>query len=225
MKILGSLIMVLIAGIFFQPTGSGAAEVIKLPPASHKGSMSVEEALKQRRTVRRFANRALDLKQVSQILWAADGISDPRGLRTAASAGATFPLEIYLVVGERGVADLAPGIYRYRPQDHALELTIKGEARPAVARACLNQVWMTEAPIMLVMAAEFKRCTARYGQRGIMYTHMEVGHVGTNIFLQAEALGLGSGIVGAFEDKGVSQVLKLPGNHEPLLVMPVGYKG
>ncbi len=225
MKILGSLVMMLISGIFFQPSGSGAGDVIKLPPPSHKGSMSVEEALKQRRTVRRFTNRSLDLKQVSQILWAADGISDPRGLRTAASAGATFPLEIYLVVGERGVADLAPGIYRYRPQDHALELTVKGEARPAVARACLNQVWMTEAPIMLVMAAEFKRCTARYGQRGVMYTHMEVGHVGTNIFLQAEALGLGAGIVGAFEDKGVSQVLKLPGNHEPLLVMPVGYKG
>jgi SagB-type dehydrogenase family enzyme len=146
-------------------------------------------------------------------------------LRTAASAGATFPLEIYLVVGERGVADLAPGIYRYRPQDHALELTVKGEARPAVARASLNQSWMTEAPVMLVMAAEFKRCTARYGERGVMYTHMEVGHVGTNIFLQAESLGLGAGIVGAFEDKGVSQALKLPGHHEPLLVMPVGYKG
>ncbi len=223
MKIVGSIFMVMLA-IIFHPRGGQAAEVVKLPPPAHKGALSVEEALKQRRTVRRFASRSLDLKQVSQLLWGADGISDPRGLRTAASAGATYPLELYLVVGERGVANLPPGVYRYRPADHALELTAKGELRPAVARASLSQSWMAEAPVMVVIAGEYRRCTARYGDRGIMYTHMEAGHVGTNVFLQAEALGLGAGIVGAFEDRNLSQVLKLPPAHEPLLVMPVGYK-
>jgi SagB-type dehydrogenase family enzyme len=215
--------MVMLA-IIFHPRGGQAAEVVKLPPPAHKGALSVEEALKQRRTVRHFASRSLDLKQVSQLLWGADGISDPRGLRTAASAGATYPLELYLVVGERGVANLPPGVYRYRPTDHALELNAKGELRPAVARASLSQSWMAEAPVMVVIAGEYRRCTARYGDRGIMYTHMEAGHVGTNVFLQAEALGLGAGIVGAFEDRNLSQVLKLPPAHEPLLVMPVGYK-
>ncbi|MBM4286220.1 MAG: SagB/ThcOx family dehydrogenase [Deltaproteobacteria bacterium] len=220
-----SVVMVMVmASLFFFPSSGRGAEVIKLPPPAHQGSMSVEAALKARRTVRRFAARGLSLAQISQLLWATDGTSDPRGLRTAPSAGATFPLEIYLVAGDRGVGQLAAGLYRYRPQEHALELTQKGDLRQAVARACLFQAWMAEAPVMVVIAAEFARCTARYGQRGVMYTHMEVGHAGQNLFLQAEALGLGAGIVGAFEDRGLSQVLKLPSHHPPLLVMPVGYK-
>ena len=223
MKIIGGMIMVMM-GIIFNASGASAAEVINLPPPAHKGTVSVEEALKARRTVRHFASRGLSLAQVSQLLWGTDGISDPRGLRTAASAGATYPLEIYLVVGERGVTNLAPGVYRYLPRGHALQAAAKGDVRGDVARASLYQSWMAEAPIMVVIAAEFRRCTARYGERGIMYTHIEAGHAGTNLFLQAEALGLGAGIVGAFDNRNLAQVLKLPSNHEPLLVMPVGYK-
>lgn len=223
MNLLWGLTMIML-GIFFQPPGVPAADLVKLPPPALKGSVSVEEALQARRTVRRFASRSLDLQQVSQLLWATQGITDPRGLRTAPSAGATYPLEIYLVAGERGVTGLASGIYRYHPKGHALELTLKGDHRAAVARACLGQSWMAEAPVMVVFAAEFKRCTARYGNRGIMYTHMEVGHAGENLFLQTQALGLAAGIVGAFTDKAVSQTLNLPREHEPLLVMPVGYK-
>lgn len=200
-------------------------QVIKLPVPADKGAMSVEEALSKRRTVRRFASRPLTLAQVSQLLWGASGVSDPRGLRTAPSAGATYPLELYLVVGERGVAEIPPGVYRYLPQPHVLEATaVKGDVRAQVARISLHQNWMAEAPVMVVTAAEYQRCMARYGNRGIQYTHMEVGHVGQNLFLQAEALGLACGIVGAFEDRALSQALKLPANHEPLLVMPVGYK-
>jgi SagB-type dehydrogenase family enzyme len=218
-----SLIMVILGLMFTVAPGLGA-EVVKLPPPSHKGAMSVEEALKARRTVRHFASRSLDLQQVSQLLWGADGVSDPRGLRTAASAGATYPLELYLVAGERGVANLPAGLYRYRVKEHALELAAKGDLRPAVASASNHRAWMTEAPVLVVIAAEYRRCTNRYGERGVRYTHMEVGHVGTNLFLQAEALGLGAGIVGAFEDKGLSQALQLPKELAPLLVMPVGYK-
>jgi SagB-type dehydrogenase family enzyme len=211
-------------GFFLTPSKGQGADITKLPPPAYKGTMSVEEALKQRRTIRHFASRALDLQQVSQLLWGADGISDRRGFRTAASAGATYPLELYLVVGEQGVVNLAPGIYRYRPPEQALELTTRGDVRAAVAQASLHQSWMAEAPIMVVIGAEYARCTARYGERGIMYTHMESGLVGQNLFLQAEALGLAAGIVGAFDDRGLHQALKLPAAHVPLLVMPVGYK-
>ncbi|MCX5892784.1 MAG: SagB/ThcOx family dehydrogenase [Deltaproteobacteria bacterium] len=213
-----------ILGLMLASTPGLGAEVVKLPPPAHKGAMSVEEALKARRTVREFAARGLDLQQVSQLLWGADGLSDPRGHRTAASAGATYPLEIYLVAGEHGVADLPAGVYRYLVKEHALELGVKGDQRQAVARASLHQAWMTDAPVMVVIAADYGRCTGRYGERGIMYTHQESGHVGTNVFLQAEALGLGAGIVGAFEDKGLGQTLQLPKEQAPLLVMPVGYK-
>ncbi len=213
-----------ILGLMFAATTDSAAELLKLPPPAYKGAMSVEEALKARRTVREFAARPLDLKQVSQLLWGTDGVSDDRGLRTAASAGATYPLEIYLVVGERGVADLPAGVYRYRVQEHALEPGLKGDLRQAVVRLSLHQTWMAQAPVMVVIAAEFRRCTNRYGQRGVMYTHMEAGHVGTNLFLQAEALGLGAGIVGAFDEQGLGQALQFPKEHVPLLVMPVGFK-
>lgn len=223
MKLIGCLLLLML-GIFWQPPAAPAAELIKLPRPALKGSMSVEEALQQRRTVRFFTSRSLDLQQVSQLLWATQGITDPRGLRTAPSAGATYPLEIYLVAGDRGVTNLTPGVYRYRPVDHALELTLKGDHRTQVARACLSQSWMAAAPVMVVFAAEYQRCTARYGERGIRYTHMEVGHAGENLFLETQALGLAAGIVGAFTDKALRQTLHLPKEHEPLLVMPVGYK-
>jgi SagB-type dehydrogenase family enzyme len=210
--------------MFFSGDYAAAAEAVKLPPPAHKGAVSVEEALQRRRTVRHFAGRSLDLPQVSQLLWGAGGVSDPRGLRTAPSAGATYPLEIYLVAGEHGVTGLRPGVYRYRVREHALEPTAPGDRRPAVARASLNQAWMAEAPVMVVIAALFRRCTARYGERGVMYTYMEAGHVGQNLFIQAEAIGLGAGIVGAFEDRSLAQALELPRDQVPLLVMPVGYK-
>ncbi len=224
MNVKRSAIMIMLGLLLGAVPGMGA-ETVKLPAPAYPGAMSVEEALKARRTVRQFASRNLDLKQVGQLLWGADGLSDDRGHRTAASAGATYPLEIYLVAGERGVAELPAGVYRYRVQEHALEPVVKGDQRAAVARASLHQTWMTQAPVIVVIAADYRRCTQRYGERGMMYTHMESGHVGTNVFLQAEALGLGAGIVGAFEDRGLGQVLQLPKEYVPLLVMPVGFKG
>jgi SagB-type dehydrogenase family enzyme len=223
MKIIMRVVIAMM-GIMLMASGTWGAARISLPAPALKGAVSVEEALKQRRTVRSFASRDLSLTQVSQLLWGADGVSDDRGHRTAPSAGATYPLELYLAVGERGVKDLAPGIYRYLTPEHALELVAPGEARPAIARASLNQTWMAQAPVLVVIAAQYRRCTQRYGERGVMYTHMEAGEVGQNVFLQAEALGLGAGIVGAFSDAALAQVLKLPPDIVPLLVMPVGYK-
>jgi SagB-type dehydrogenase family enzyme len=216
---------ILVVGILMRFSCDGsAAEVIKLPPPAIKGGMPLAEALQSRRTVRHFATRPLDLAQVSQLLWGADGLSDSRGLKTSPSAGATYPLDLYLVVGERGVTALPAGIYRYEVAAHVLTPLTRGDFRAQVAQACLHQAWMTEAPMMVVITGEYRRCTARYGQRGIRYTHMETGNVSQNLFLVAESLRLGAGIVGAFEDQALAQVLKLPPAHEPLLVMPVGYK-
>jgi SagB-type dehydrogenase family enzyme len=215
--------IIAMASLFFSAVTGLSADIVKLPPPTYKGKMSVEETLKKRRTVRQFAQRGLDLAQVSQLLWGTNGTSDSRGLRTAPSAGATYPLEFYLVVGERGVTGLTPGLYHYRPDSHTLELTRKGDLRTPVARACLHQTWMAEAPVIVVFAAFYRRCMARYGERGIRYTHMEVGHAGQNLFLQAESLGLACGIVGAFQDRELQELLHLPTQHEPLLVMPVGY--
>ena len=208
----------------FIPSGGQGAEAIKLPPPVKQGGMPLAEALGVRRAVRRFASRPLDLAQISQLLWSADGTSDPRGLRTAPSAGATYPLDLYLVVGEGGVKDVPAGVYHYLVAAHALTTVALGDIGAAVPRASLQQSWMTQAPVMVVITGEYRRCAARYGERGVRYTHLEAGNVSQNLFLAAEALGLGAGIVGAFEDKALAQVLKLPPAHEPLLVMPVGYK-
>jgi SagB-type dehydrogenase family enzyme len=211
-------------GLVFTPGPAAAGDLINLPRPTATGTVSVEQALQSRRTIRRFANRPLTLGQLSQLLWAAYGVTDSRGLRSAPSAGALYPLDIYAVVGERQVSGLAAGVYHYLPEKHALESRKPGDQRVAAARASLHQSWMAEAPVMLLITGEYRRCQVKYGDRGVRYTHMESGHAGQNIFLQAETLGLGAGIVGAFENAAISQTLGLPSAHDPLLIMPVGYR-
>ncbi len=215
---------VLLMVMVLYPDQPEARTLINLPAPALQGTVSVAQALKSRRTIRRFANKPLTPEQLSQLLWAAYGVTDPRGLRSAPSAGALYPLDIYAVVGERQISGLAAGVYHYLPEKQALELGRPGDLRGAVAQASLYQTWMAEAPVMLVITGEYRRCQVKYGERGVRYTHMESGHVGQNIFLQAEALGLGAGIVGAFENAVISQTLGLPPTHDPLLIMPVGYK-
>ena len=223
MKTMLSLVMVLGFTLGNLTAGFGA-EAIKLPPPATKGTMSVEEALQNRRSTRKFANRSLELAQISQLLWAADGINNPQGKKTAPAARAAYAVDLYLVVGERGVTNLAPGIYRFLVTDQALELVDKGEFRAAVAKACNSQAWIGEAPAIMVITGDYARCAVKNGDKAQMYTHMESGFVAQNLFLQAGALGLGAGIVGGFNDKALAQTLKLPQNDVPLLVMPVGYK-
>lgn len=199
---------------------------IALPSPSYKGTVSVEEALKARRTHRSFQARPLTLKQFSQILWAAYGVTDRKYgsfLKTAPSAGALYPLDIYGVVGQGGVGTLAPGIYHFRPENHAIELVKQGDLRAEVARHALQQMWMAKAPLMLIITGEYTRSSIKYGPRGVTYTHIEAGHVGQNIFLQAEAIGLKAGIVGAFNNQQIIRVMGLSTSHDPLLIMPVGY--
>lgn len=198
--------------------GSGVQGVnLPRPPAA--GAMSLEEALARRRSVREFAPGELTLPEISQLVWAAQGVTAPER-RTAPSPGATYPLEVYLVVGE--VNSLAAGVYRYDPGPHRLELVADGDIRVPVADVAVGQTWISKAAIVVVLAAVFERTTARYGKRGERYVYVEAGHAAQNLLLQAVALGLGARPVGAFNDLGVSRLLLLPDGETPLYIIPVG---
>jgi len=213
-----TLIVSMILLLANYPKAEGGA--MKLPVPRYSSKMSVEEALKSRRSIRSYKDTALSLNEVAQLLWAAQGITVKWGGRTAPSAGATYPLEVYAVVGE--VEGLEAGLYHYDPQDHTITKRKTGDLRSALANAALGQTWVRNAPIDLVIAARYERTTRRYGERGIRYVYMEVGHVGQNIYLQAEALGLGTVAIGAFYDDKVKKVLGI--EEEPLYIMPVGKK-
>lgn len=195
-----------------------------LPEPKFKGEVSLEETISKRRSRRNFLNKPLPLNEISQILWAAQGVTDKSlGFRTVPSAGALYPLEIYLIVKEKGVEGLEVGVYHYQPQDHSLKPYFKDYSHQDFVRACLSQEACELAPVCLVIAAEYERTTAKYGERGKRYVEIEVGHVGQNIYLQAEALGLGTVTIGAFIDEEISRVLNLPSSHKPLYIMPIGY--
>jgi SagB-type dehydrogenase family enzyme len=221
MKIFPLILAVLMANLAASAQGGmgSAAPGVSLPPPPAAGAMSLEEALAQRRSVREFVPGALTLEEVSRLAWAAQGVTRP-GHRTAPSAGATYPLEIYLVAGD--VKDLSAGVYRYRPGQHRLEAVSDGDIRRQLADAAVEQKWVGDSAMVAVIAAVFERTTARYGRRGERYVHMEAGHAAENLLLQATALGLGATPVGAFHDAEVSRLLHLPSGEKPLYLIPVG---
>ncbi len=196
------------------------ANSIPLPAPQTTGPSSVEESLAKRLSVREFKREPLTLAEVGQLLWAAQGITRREGYRTAPSAGATYPLEILLAAGS--IHDLSPGLYRYRPRDHALAPMLEEDLRGKLAAAALGQSFVKDGAAALVITAIYERTTGKYGQRGERYTHMEVGYASENIHLQAAALGLGTVAVGAFHDDRVKKLLNLPADEHPLLIMPVG---
>jgi SagB-type dehydrogenase family enzyme len=194
--------------------------VIALPEPARDGALPVERAIAERRSRRAFAPEPLSLAAVSQLLWAAQGVTDPEGRRTAPSAGALYPLEVYLVAG--AVSGLQAGVYRYDPRRHRLLLHSEGDARPALVHAALRQEWLGEAPAIVLLAAVYERSARKYGERAARYVHMEVGHAAQNVYLQAQALGLGTTMVGAFRDGELARVAGLPGEVKPLGLLPVG---
>lgn len=201
-------------------TTTSGAPMFQLPQPDTNGPMSLEEAIRERRSVRDYSDSPLSLEEVGQLLWATQGITSETGARAAPSAGGTFPLELYVAVGR--VNGLETGIYHYLPHGHELTLVAQGDLRAALADACLDQQWVGEGAIDIIVAADFSRTTGRYGDRGIRYVHLEAGHAAQNLCLQATALGLGAVTVGAFSDQEVAAALHLPSQHEPLYVMPVG---
>ncbi|MCP4349781.1 MAG: SagB/ThcOx family dehydrogenase [Desulfobacterales bacterium] len=229
-KIARSLAVIPFSSIFFPGQGKSGklknkGEKMNLPKPVTDGNISLEQTIKNRRTIRSFESKPLKIEQLSQLLWAAQGITEDRGFKRAApSGGALYPMDIYTVAGNNGVENLSPGIYHYAPANHSVKLITEGDLRNDVAGASLWQSWMAKAPVNLVITADYARICSKYGDRGVRYAMLEAGHVGQNIFLQAVAIGMGAGIVGAFDDNKLISIMNIPKSHEPLLAMPVGYE-
>jgi len=196
---------------------------IYLPSPHQKGSVSLEEAITRRRSHRDFTPEPISLSQLSQILWAAQGISGTSWkYRTVPSAGATYPLEVFVVCGRDSLEGVGDGIYHYNIAHHSLTLHHKGDVRLELAKAALEEQSIYQAPVDIVICALYQRTTRRYGSRGERYVHIEVGHAGQNIYLQATALGLATVAIGAFYDEQVREVLRLDEQYKPLYIMPLG---
>ncbi len=186
-----------------------------LPTPAQRSEVSLEEALTRRRSIRAFTEEGLTSAEMSQLLWAGQGVTDPRGLRTAPSAGALYPLEVYVATGE--------GVYHYSPQRDELAMLSSEDMRLGLWEAGLMQDALREAPVVIIVTAVYARTEGKYGDRAERYVCLEAGHAAQNILLQATALDLGAVPIGAFYDQQVQEVLALPADHEPLYLIPVGH--
>ena len=190
-------------------------EIITFNNPDLDGVMSLERAIGSRRSCRSFSSGPLSLDQIGQLAWAAQG-QDPTGkYRTTPSAGATYPLELFVVNGD--------GLYLYIPSKHAIDKLGDIDLRAELAKVSLGQEFIREAPLTLVLSAEFARTTKPYGQRGVRYVYMEAGHAAQNIQLQAQAMGLGSVTVGAFDEVAVGEILTMPDYLEPIYMVSIGH--
>jgi len=196
------------------------APTIQLPAPRRSSSTSVEEALLKRRSIRQYKNEPLTLAEISQLLWAAQGTTSDRGLRTAPSAGALYPLEVYAVVGN--AKGLEPGVYKYASRPHTLTRVLSGDKRSELAAASLGQSQVQDGPVCFVISAVYERTAKKYKDRAVRYAILEAGHAAQNIYLQAAALNLGAVVLGAFSDAKVKSLLNMPEEESPLYVMPVG---
>jgi len=205
------------------------SRIIELPYPVKASVLSIEEALLARRSIREYSSEPVKLRDLALILWATYGVSDPvEGLKTTPSAGATYPLKVYVVVGARRVVSdegvfLEEGIYYYNQEEHSLVLLRSGDYRGELMKAALMQEYVGEAPVSIVITAVYERTTSTYGKRGeLRYVPMEAGHASQNTYLMATALGYGTVAVGAFRDKDVSRILGINSDETPLYIMPIG---
>lgn len=196
-------------------------ETFPLPQPILDGETSVSEALFERRSQRDFQDTELTQEQLAQLLWAAAGVTTEDGRRTAPSAGALYPLDLYVVVTQ--VTGLEPGLYLYQPEQHVLAKVLVGDFRTALAEGSLDQQAIQRAPATLLYTVVYERLIERYGDREIeRYAYIEVGHSAQNVLLQAQALGLGAVPIGAFTDHELTELLQLPTENEPRYLIPVG---
>jgi SagB-type dehydrogenase family enzyme len=191
---------------------------VKLPRPETEGVVSVEEALSKRRSIREYSDQALSLQEVGQILWAAQGVTSPRGFRTAPSAGGKYPIVLYLVASH--VRGLSRGIYAYDPEAHVLRLLTRGDWSRSIYDAAREQLPVLRGAVNLVITAAYQRTKAKYAHSWEQYVHIEVGCVVQNVYLQAEALGLGTVVIGAFSPDKVKELLGT--DLAPLAIMPIG---
>lgn len=197
------------------------SETIHLPEPVLESRVSVEKALASRRSVRGFSRVSMSVTEVSQLLWAGQGITDRNErLRTAPSAGALYPLETYLFAGN--IDGLEVGIYRYIPDSHSLRLILSGDFRKELCLAALSQSWVERAPANILITVVWPRIMRRYGTRGRLYATLEAGHAAQNIMLQCISLGLGSVPIGAFYDDEIKRLANLGKDEDPLYLLTVG---
>ena len=218
-----------------EPTNGGAKEPDKvegsLPrPGSVTGKKRVSTAIADRRSRREYDDDPLTRAELGQLLWAAQGTTERRigriDFRAAPSAGATYPIELYIVIGDSGVRGLEAGIYHYEHDGHTLDLVTAGDVQPDLRRIALDQAWVGGAAADIIITAIDERTTKRYGPRGRRrYVPMEAGHVGENIYLQTESLGLATVAVGAFRDSELLTLLGLDDSYRALTIYPVGRRG
>lgn len=188
---------------------------IELTEPRIKGSKSLEECIFERVSVRSFKDKEIEIEKISQILWAGQGKKEYK--RTVPSAGATYPLELYVTIKGKG-------FFHYNSNKNLLELKKDGDFGKDLAQASLDQMFIYEAPMNIIICADFNRTCDHYGERGVRYVYMEIGHCAQNIELEAVALGLASVPIGAFHDEDVKKVLDLPKSFEPLYIIPIGYQ-
>jgi SagB-type dehydrogenase family enzyme len=189
--------------------------MMELPAPRTEGDLSLEEALAARRSVRDFTSEELTLEELSQLLWAAQGVTAPWGGRTAPSAGALYPLEVYVATSQ--------GVLHYLPDGHRAQSLATSDVRGALSEAAGGQAAVADAPAVLIITALPARTETKYGERTERYVHLEAGHAAQNVLLQAVALGLGGVPMGAFSDEEVARVLGLPRGEVALYLIPVGH--
>ncbi|MBD3231031.1 SagB/ThcOx family dehydrogenase [Candidatus Dependentiae bacterium] len=183
----------------------------------------ISETIKNRRSIRNYANKPLDKKEILTLLFAAQGITDKKNnLRAAPSAGATYPLELYIAVGN--AKNLEPGIYKYNSKSNDITKIESGDKRSELCNNALSQEWIKQAAAVIIICAIYERTTNKYSENGKKYVHMEVGAVAENVYLQAVPLNIGTVFVGAFDTDKVRKTIKANKNEEPLCLMPLGKK-
>jgi SagB-type dehydrogenase family enzyme len=182
--------------------------------------MSLAQALQERRSVRAYAQTPLSLADVSQLLWSATGVTSTEGLRTTPSAGATFPLETYLIAG--AIDGLTAGAYHYDPVAHGLALTAPGDIRTDLAAACMNQTCVATCAAAILFGAVFERTIAKYGDLGHGFVLLEAGHAAQNVSLQAVALGLGAVAIGALNEQRLGVLAAMGKNEKAVYMMVFG---
>ena len=202
------------------------AECLNLPRISGKTDKDIWQVLQERRSHRKFTETGLALQDLSQLLWAAQGITAQAGnffFRTAPSAGALYPIETY--IGINFVEDVKPGIYHFSPSQFLLEKLYDAPPGQLIARAALGQRFLADCAVVFIWSAVFRRNMSKYGNRGLRYILMDAGHICQNLLLAAESLGLGACPVAAFFDDTMNDLLDLDSEEESVLYLAgVGHK-